>query len=473
MTEEVKHHLCPVCQKEEWHPLDLIELICPKCHGQKMVQTTPGQSQTCDLCKGQGRVNFQLRDQRYWFDQNYLYDEPVGMKVCKPCGFVTYSPRWTEEQLQERYSKERAAVNASLIVRANVKNEFHKFFLNPELQPFKASGKVLDIGCSFGHIRHIFPEATIYGIEYASRFAKYAKDVNNITLIGKTQELLDKSVNLVMLYHTLEHVSDPRATLLEAKRVLADGGYLYVAVPNYFGPLREVSGMACLDFENLYHLNHNNVFSKTSLHNLLRQCGFEVIKQHDQYYGEAVLCRVNESVDKTIHSESFAAIENKLYHQRMAIDILSKCHKDQKADRAMMGIEAALSHYEGYVDGYEAMMVQKNNYKDIKAINQVWERGVKAGCETIHFRNRYALLLMNWCDAGQVNNYIRQAETLCLKSLEIMPGDTEALGTLTKIYAYNYKDAKKAEEYANKLLAINPVAWNEIQNVLGHVRCLE
>lgn len=468
MTES--KHQCPVCQSADWHPLDNIVVPCPKCAGQKMIQTTPDTKVTCYLCQGHGKFSYQLRDQRHWFDANYLYDEPVGMKVCKSCGFVTYDPRWTEEQWQKRYTEDRQAVNAGLIIRANVKNEFHRHFLELESRKF---GQVLDIGCSFGYIRGIFPGAKIYGIEYSKNLARYAKDVNNISIIDKTQDLPDKCIDLAMLYHTLEHANNPRETLLEVKRVMAAGALLYIAVPDYFGPLREVAGSACLSFENLYHLNHNNVFSKTSLRNLLAQCGFEIIKENDEYYGDAVLCRINDAVDKTLKVEPWPEIENKLFHQKMAIEILSKAHKDQNSDNAIKGIEMALAHYPSYSDAYSALMVQKNNFKDVKAMMDIYQRAVDNKCANLHLRDRLATLLTNWCDAGKVNNYTRKAVELFEQSLAVDPSDTEALAMLAKIYAYNYKDLAKAQPYIDMLLKVNPLAWGEMQNIIGQVRCLE
>jgi SAM-dependent methyltransferase len=465
-------HLCAVCQKEDWHKLDVVLITCPKCLGKKVIKTGEGENDkaACDMCAEKGMVNFVMRDRAYWFDRNIIYDEAVGMKVCKQCGFVTYEPRWSEEVQRERYTKERSAVSASHIIKSNIKNAFHKFFLELDKNNFEI---VLDIGCAFGHIRQIFPKSDIYGIEYASRFANYAKRVNMISVMDKIGDVRDNSIDLVMAYHTLEHVSDPRAELLEARRVLKKDGRLYIAVPDYFGPLREVSGQACLDFEQLYHLNHNNVFSHTSLHNLLKQCGFEVIKSDNQYYGEAVLCKVNDEIDKTIAIEDYRMIEGKLVRQRAAIEILSKTYKSHDSEQAEMGIEAALAQYPSYVDAYEAYMVQKSKYKDVKAVRELYNRACATGCDTIHLRDRFANILINWCDAGQVNNFVKLAVELMSRSLTFNPGDIDAHMNLCKVYAYNYNDYEKANYHAEEALKLNPGVWAEVQNVISQMGCIE
>lgn len=465
-------HLCTVCQADDWHPLDTITVICPQCQGQRMVSTGPETRATCPLCKGNGRINFQLRDKQFWFDRNYIYDEEIGMKVCKSCGFVTYTPRWDEAALRAKYTKNRELALSPLLIRGNIKNAFHEKFIGTERRYSACS--VLDIGCAFGSVADIFPNADIYGIEYAAGLAQYAKNVNGVNLIEKTQDLADASMDLVMIYHTLEHTMDARATLLEAKRVLKPGGHLYIAVPDYLGTLREVSGMDCTNFELLYHPDHHNVFSHKSFNNLLRQCGFEVIQSDNFYYGEAVLCKVNDQIEKFIEREDWPAIEGILYRQRMAMQILSAAIGNHDSEQAVMQIEAALANYPAYVDAYLALMVQKEQYKNPAQVREVYLRGLKncgENCYRLH--QRYAQILANWCDQGKINNFLREAEKIFVDIAEKVPGDPDALMNLMKIYAHHYKDRPKAVEYGRRLLAINPQAWADVQNILATLYCEE
>jgi SAM-dependent methyltransferase len=51
--------------------------------------------------------------------------------------------------------------------------------------------------------------------------------------VGESLPFADRTFDLVTMNQVIEHVSDQRAVLREATRVLKDGGVLYVACPNY------------------------------------------------------------------------------------------------------------------------------------------------------------------------------------------------------------------------------------------------
>jgi SAM-dependent methyltransferase len=51
--------------------------------------------------------------------------------------------------------------------------------------------------------------------------------------LGENLPFADRTFDLVTMNQVIEHVSDQRAVLREATRVLKDGGVLYVACPNY------------------------------------------------------------------------------------------------------------------------------------------------------------------------------------------------------------------------------------------------
>jgi hypothetical protein len=55
-----------------------------------------------------------------------------------------------------------------------------------------------------------------------------------VTSVSRLEEL-EKPVDLVMLAHVLEHVSDPVALSTELTTAVGDGGYLYVEVPERGG----------------------------------------------------------------------------------------------------------------------------------------------------------------------------------------------------------------------------------------------
>ena len=136
--------------------------------------------------------------------------------------------------------------------------------------------KVLDYGAATGYFLKWMKDkwnTEVYGIESNDIMRKFAKHEYGIEL---NTEIPDKQFDFISCYHTLEHVQYPDKLLQQFREHLADDGYLYISVPNIVQKeiLDESSGQVAAEFEELYHLNHVNQFSKISLANLLNKCGF-------------------------------------------------------------------------------------------------------------------------------------------------------------------------------------------------------
>lgn len=101
-------------------------------------------------------------------------------------------------------------------------------------------GRVLDIGCGRGLLLKQFRARAwdVQGTELTDTAATFAREVLGIPVQVGTMERLefpDATFDAVVMWHVLEHVSDPRPALVEAARVLRPGGVLMVAVPNAGG----------------------------------------------------------------------------------------------------------------------------------------------------------------------------------------------------------------------------------------------
>jgi len=440
----MSEHTCDICNSKEWHSLDY------------------------------------LRNKEYWFDANIIFDEEIGFKVCKECGFLTYTPRWSEEELKKRYSKSRPIVTSQMIAQATKKIYFHINFLTNDFilraQQEKENFSILDIGCSFGSIRGLFPDAKIYGIEYSESLARYAQRAQKISVIDKVEQLEEKSVDLVILYHTLEHVTRPAEVLRQVKRVLKDDGTLYIAVPDYLCDLREVSGKACLEFEELYHLNHHNVFSKRSFDNLLKKVGFEIFKRDDYVYGYATLSK--KTSEGTIESaDDYREVERILQTQKQAMDVLKKATSPQITPQQMLELcETAIGIYPRYLDAYLILSTQREIVEDIKRERELYDR-VKKIFNNLHADVHFAAnVFFNWGEPNTektLDNNTRLAEQILLKVLQADPANPIALNVLFRIAAYHRKDISMADHYARQLIAIYPSTIPEVLNVKGWLVCQE
>ena len=117
----------------------------------------------------------------------------------------------------------------------------------------------------------------------ASRFASYyAGSRYGIRVKTGTLEQAafpDGSFDLVIQKDLLEHVGDPRAHLVETRRVLTQEGRLWLVTPNgaaNLRPLARVSAGGSGDGLPLLDQGHLSFFSIDNLRRLFRDCGFEV-----------------------------------------------------------------------------------------------------------------------------------------------------------------------------------------------------
>ncbi len=85
------------------------------------------------------------------------------------------------------------------------------------------------------------------------------------------QSIVDGSLDVVTMFHVLEHLPEPSSTLAEIERKLRPGGLLVLEVPNWGSHVRRLRGLRW-EFVLDHHLNH---FTAASLKRLVEACGFE------------------------------------------------------------------------------------------------------------------------------------------------------------------------------------------------------
>ena len=107
-----------------------------------------------------------------------------------------------------------------------------KLTLINEFQPSK--GVLLDIGTGTGDFLSQAKQNgwQIIGVEPNER-AKNIALKKGVSYIDSTSQLEDHSVDVVTMWHVLEHVPDVNAQIKELKRLLKPAGTIVIAVPNF------------------------------------------------------------------------------------------------------------------------------------------------------------------------------------------------------------------------------------------------
>jgi len=127
--------------------------------------------------------------------------------------------------------------------------------------------RVLDVGCGYGIQCRWFTQhgrqATGITVSVSEAQKKFARDSGYDLAIMDFEHTAfpDQTFDAVWSHHTLEHTFSPIQALLEWRRVLKDGGYLFVAMPAYESDIQQ---------------GHYNIgFNVGRLVYLMTLCGFE------------------------------------------------------------------------------------------------------------------------------------------------------------------------------------------------------
>jgi SAM-dependent methyltransferase len=139
----------------------------------------------------------------------------------------------------------------------------------------RKNAKVLDVGCGRGLLLRAFQESgcDVTGTEFSDDACRFAREVLKIPVrVGLLDELHfpDNSFDVVVMWHVLEHVSDPRPTLAEVSRILRPGGIFLVAVPDFGSPEARLTQAGWFHLDIPRHLSHH---TRASLSRVLNGAG--------------------------------------------------------------------------------------------------------------------------------------------------------------------------------------------------------
>jgi 2-polyprenyl-3-methyl-5-hydroxy-6-metoxy-1,4-benzoquinol methylase len=140
----------------------------------------------------------------------------------------------------------------------------------------KSKGSLLDYGCGVGVFAARASRAgwLVHGIELSEKARSLAKaKIPRGEIAATRDELTESRYDAVTLFHVLEHLPDPKETLLWVRDRLQPGGALVVAVPNWQAPDAKHYGAYWAAWDVPIHYWH---FSKDAMQQLARETGWFV-----------------------------------------------------------------------------------------------------------------------------------------------------------------------------------------------------
>lgn len=168
-------------------------------------------------------------------DIHHLLTDCRGMDIwrCR-CGMRFMNPQYTDAWLDAYYSSQYLKEDPAEWQQALV--EGHDWYMSLIEGAGARPGAMLDIGCGNGYLLEAAKargwKVTGYDVDPAVT-AVVARRLGVPVLNGPFESIdLGGPYDLVTMHQVLEHLKDPAAYLRRIHRLLAPGGWLFVAVPN-------------------------------------------------------------------------------------------------------------------------------------------------------------------------------------------------------------------------------------------------
>lgn len=210
------------------------------------------------------------------------------VRMCLTCGLAFLSPRMSEAELNNYYSSDLYNIDfrKSATVTEAANNRLEKLadiMWNAIKEFFFDINTFLEIGCAAGsflsRVTELVPST--YGVdpseEYVNSNQSLIKSGDTELRVGtfpdESFEDLIYKFDAIGIFHTLEHVEDPRKVLQTINARLNDNGLLFIEYPDL---AMAATGRPTLA-HNYFQRSHLYDFSGFNLINLLAETGFGII----------------------------------------------------------------------------------------------------------------------------------------------------------------------------------------------------
>ena len=209
---------------------------------------------------------------------------------CDHCHHRQLSPLPSKEDIENYYSKQDNTIGNSNAFRnimdyVGDRKTFHKYHIRrlkeilryPSLK--NRDARFLEIGCGPGCflalLRDFYGFANVQGIDISKPIVDAGREQLHVDIhccdAGEVKEYPGAPFDFIYSYHSLEHTSHPSTIVCNMYKNLAEGGELFLSVPNYrglFGTLAKDKWYWILPPSHIHY------FTKDSMKYLLEKAGF-------------------------------------------------------------------------------------------------------------------------------------------------------------------------------------------------------
>lgn len=209
---------------------------------------------------------------------------PLSVTLCSSCGLVQQADIPTQDQLRIYYShhyrtdyKRTYTPKLKYVFRAGkaAKNRL-EFLRSSGIACDQTNLAFLDIGAGGGEMVFAATKAGFKakGIEPNEGYSSFARDAYGIEVAtGGLEDVHESELDVVTMFHVLEHMPDPVAVFRRLHQIIKDDGFLLVEVPNI--------EQADASPSNIFFKAHLFYFSKATFL-AAASLGFDAVRVEDK-----------------------------------------------------------------------------------------------------------------------------------------------------------------------------------------------
>lgn len=230
---------CPVCEGNAWRALQEIQI--------------EREGDWSDYVRLRRRIFFEV-----WFPGEQSVS--LSSRHCSVCGFVAFSPRPTEQDIDAKYrflqvvAREVSFPPPTEVARHLDEARGQRIYATVRRHVHLARMRILDFGGADGKLLAPFLKGghECELVDYTERV------IPGVKKIGDTlaEAPADRKYDAILCSHVLEHVADPSQIVAQLAARLSDGGVIYAEVP-----LEMWRGMSALKWDPVTHINYYNLAS--------------------------------------------------------------------------------------------------------------------------------------------------------------------------------------------------------------------
>jgi 2-polyprenyl-3-methyl-5-hydroxy-6-metoxy-1,4-benzoquinol methylase len=210
------------------------------------------------------------------------------------------------------------------------------------LDPFLPSGRALEMGCYLGDVTEMlaarYADLTVIEASEELVGAARARLGTRARFLQGMFETIDvpERFDAIFLMHTLEHIDDPGLVLRRAGAWLADGGRLFVVVPNANAPSRQIAvqmglipfNAAVTDAERAH--GHRRTYSLDTLERDVAGAGLGVVHRGGVFFKALANYQFDKLAGGDIVSEGYleGCYRLGMHYPDLCASIFVVCEKD-------------------------------------------------------------------------------------------------------------------------------------------------